>query len=406
MKKNLLLLLGVAVMFFSCQNDAEQSSIEEEQTLTEAELLAQEAEILVSDGEEDPIFQMNAESEILVQRENNDNNGGLTFSVASESKSAAPAESDLEGLVASLPETVSVNVKSKPGDGAYFTIDLLDTNLADTDVPAWCVDVDLSLGVEGPLDFSVYSSYDVPEGKYENAQNFDLVNYILNQDYVGKESASGGVYTFGHVQWAIWELIDDRNCSACTFLTNPTGAWRNDPNNVVKGQEIVDAALANGDGFVPGVGELLAVVLDPAGKQPIIIGKEVPAKEQECDDCEGDVDELTLKYEWVREKRVSIYQRKENTCWGVKIFDKVLQPGEEFDLEGVNHDGSFGKYVYIYINHCYYTKIKTNCFLNIGPGYERGVFSVVKGTSTHGGELCEYVQPNPHNYCRWWWSTY
>jgi hypothetical protein len=402
MKKNLLLLLGVAVMFFSCQNESTEAE-EQQQTAIEAEIAA-EADILTSEievagiDEGDDALQMNAESEILVKRPSK--NSGLTFNTASKSQSTQ-CEADIEGLVASLPETVSVNINSKPGDNAYFNIDILDTNLAATNVPAWCIDVDLGLGVEGPLDFSVYSSYDVPEGKYENPQNFDLVNWILNQDYVGKESASGGTYTFGQVQWAIWELLDDRNCISCTFLTNPTGEWRNDPTNITKGQEIVDAAQANGEGFVPGCGELLGVVLDPAGKQPIMIGKEVPAKEEECDDCKGDVDQLTMKFDWHRAKRVRIYQKKENTCWGAKVFDKVLQPGEEFSIEGVNHDGSFGKYVYIYIDNCYYTKIKTNCYLNIGPGYEKGVFNVISGTSTHGGELCEYVKPEPKCYRHW-----
>lgn len=407
MKKNLLLLLGVAVMFFSCQNDSEQSTIEEEQILTEAELLAQESEILVSDGEEDLTFQMNAESENLVSRENQ-NQGELTFSMASQSK-ASECEADIEGFTANLPETVSITTTSKRGPDAYFTLDIHGSNLEGTNLLAWCADIDLNLEVEGPLDFDVYSSYgdNIPDTVFAQPENLDIVNWILNQDYVGKESPNeSGAYTYGHVQWAIWELLNSYNCNICDNLTNPIGTWQDDSTNLERAQEILEAALQYGEDYVPGCGEKIGVVLVPDGKQPLIVMKDVPAKEEECDDCKGDVDELTLKYEWVRKKRVRIYQKYENTCWGKKVYDKYLEPGEEFTIEGINHDGSFGKYIYIYIGHCYYTKIKTNCYLNIGPGYERGVFTVVSGTSTHGGELCEYVKPKPKHYCRWWWRTY
>lgn len=49
MKKNLLLLLGVAVMFFSCQNESTEAE-EQQQTAIEAEIAA-EADILTSEIE-------------------------------------------------------------------------------------------------------------------------------------------------------------------------------------------------------------------------------------------------------------------------------------------------------------------------------------------------------------------
>lgn len=80
-------------------------------------------------------------------------------------------------------------------------------------------------------------------------------------------------------------------------------------------------------------------------------------------------------------------QRIENSCYGTKIFDKRLEPGETFTINGTNHDGAFGKYVYIdiknrYRHYCYYTKIKTNCDINIGPEYTKGVFNVISGISS------------------------
>lgn len=393
--KNLtkLFLLAMLVVFASCQNETltegASSRVEEE--------LSMEDEILVSDGEEDETFVLNQDltTEMPAQP--------LTFSMSSALTSAP--EADLEGFELSLPDVVSIQTTEKPTDAAYFALDVLNTNLAGTDLEGWCVDVDLSLGVEGPLDFDVYSSYEeLPEGKFENPQNFDLVNYIMNQNYVGQASPSGGTYTFGHVQWAIWELIDDKNCQSCTYLTNPTGDWKDDANNITKGKEIVEAAIANGEDFVPAVGQKIAVVLIPDGKQSIIIMKDVPAKEVPCSDCEGKVTKLDLEFDWRCAKKIDIVQRDENTCYGKRIYcNRNVQPGEIISISGGNQDGTFGRYIYIYINNCYYTKIKTNCYLKIGPGYTKGVFNVVGGESSHGGELCEYVKPD-YNKCYRHWS--
>ncbi|MFC2148505.1 hypothetical protein ACFLR9_08060 [Bacteroidota bacterium] len=176
-------------------------------------------------------------------------------------------------LVPTLPDLVNACVTANPGSDSYFEVNIAAGDLAGTDIPAWCIDVDLLLDKDDCFDANVYSSYgDIPIGKFENPQNFDLVNWIFNQSLIGSESPSGGNYTFGHVQWAIWELIDDANCQICEYLTDPTGEWFDDPDNIIKGQEIVDMALANGEGYKPGAGEYLAVILVPTNnKQSIFI---------------------------------------------------------------------------------------------------------------------------------------
>ncbi|MDO5980423.1 hypothetical protein [Flavivirga spongiicola] len=390
-----LFLLMILVVLASCQNETltEASSLEENEA-------AMEEEILVSDGEEDETFVLNDESENLVTPK-------LTFSKFSNSSKSGSTDCipDIEGLEESLPDVVSARTTAKPGNEAYFDLEILDTNLAGSDIPAWCIEILLDLDIEGPLDFAVYSSLgDLPEGKFLHPENFDLVNWILNQPFIGAESPGGGTYTYGHVQWAIWKLTDDFICNNCSNLTNPIRQWKDDEdNNIRKGTEILEAAQANGEGFTPQCGQKLGIILSPEGKQSIIITKEVPPLEEECSDCEGKVSELELEFDWYRSKRVKIYQKKENTCYGVKVFDKVLEPGEKFTINGANSDGTFGKYIYIYIgNRCYYyTKIKTNCYTKIGPGYTRGVFNVVSGRSTQGGELCEYVKPDYNCYRHW-----
>ncbi|TYA71826.1 hypothetical protein [Seonamhaeicola marinus] len=191
---------------------------------------------------------------------------------------------DLENFALSLPDSVSATTTSKLGEAAYFLLDIHDSNLKGNDIEAWCIDLYLSLDIEGPLDFGVYSSYEtLPQGAFDKPENFDLINWILNQDYVGSVSPSGGTYTYGHVQWAIWELLDNNNCQICSNLTNPTGNWTSDSSNLTKGQEILNAAIANGEDFIPSCGDLIGIVLIPDGKQPLIITKEIPRKLKGCE---------------------------------------------------------------------------------------------------------------------------
>jgi hypothetical protein len=120
---------------------------------------------------------------------------------------------------------------------------------------------------------------------------------------------------------------------------------------------------------------------------------------EECNDCTGKVDSMTFNWDWYNDYRVRLYQRNENTCYATKIFDGVVGQDDNFSVNGANHDGTFGKWIYVYVGNCYYTKFRTDCYLNIGPGYQRGVVEVVSGTSTHGGELCEYTQS--YYNCYW-----
>ncbi|WP_298789330.1 hypothetical protein [uncultured Allomuricauda sp.] len=169
-------------------------------------------------------------------------------------------------LTPDLPALVNActTAKGEDANNVYFDLTINDTELAG-DYGAWCIDVDLSLSGDECFDADVYSSYaDLPLGAFENPDNFDLVNWIINQNFIGQVSPSGGTYTFGDVQWAIWELIDDNNCAACAFLG---GDW-----SELKGQEIVNEAIANGEGFEPGEGQLLAIILIPTNnRQPVFI---------------------------------------------------------------------------------------------------------------------------------------
>ncbi|MFC4220481.1 hypothetical protein [Flagellimonas marina] len=182
-------------------------------------------------------------------------------------------------VLPTLPETVNACTTAKgiEANGTYFDLTVNDTELAG-DYGAWCIDVDLSLNGNECFDALVFSSYDpaIPAGVVENPDNLDLVNYILNQDFLSQG------YTMGEIQWAIWELLDDANCIACTFLGSEGADW-----DVADAQAIVDDAVANGEGYEPGEGNNLAIVLVPTNnRQPVVIPIPLECEEEPEGGCE------------------------------------------------------------------------------------------------------------------------
>ena len=71
----------------------------------------------------------------------------------------------------------------------------------------------------------------------DKPENLDLVNWILNQGFEAS-------YSYNDIQSAIWQLVDDRG----GIDTN----WFEAGVQIsAAAQEIVDAAEANGEGFIP-----------------------------------------------------------------------------------------------------------------------------------------------------------
>ena len=177
---------------------------------------------------------------------------------------------NLDNLAAGLPNTVSLRV-AHPGTAAplsYF--DTTVTNggtLNGFYADSWCADSDrtISSGITYN-NVAVYSSYEnlpltrpatisepAEYGGVEKPQNLDLVNWILNQHYVGQASPGGyGIYTYGDVQRAIWQLLEDDQSTA------GLGSW-----NVNRVNEIAAAALVHGEGFVPSCDQTVAILFRP-----------------------------------------------------------------------------------------------------------------------------------------------
>ena len=176
----------------------------------------------------------------------------------------------LGGLQALLPDTVTIRVTYPIAGGqSYFpTLTVSNDGFLNGVYNGWCVDTDHTIPQNTSLTASVYSSYEsIPAGLIEYPQNLDLVNWLLNQNYVGTYSPGGyGIYTYGDIQRAIWTLVDDTNS------TSGLGAY-----SQYRVNEIVNAALLSGEGFVPGCNEQFAILFDPhtssGSQQQVVIGQ-------------------------------------------------------------------------------------------------------------------------------------
>ncbi len=189
-----------------------------------------------------------------------DGNGGTAM--ADVDIKVCGALNTVETIAALLPDTVIINI-GVAGDPQEFQVDITDATglLSGADLIGYCVDFSDNLLLFQDLTADVYSSYadpaDIPDGIIANEDNLDLVNWIINQDYRGQVSATTGEnFTDAQIQAAIWNLTDDRE-------VNPD----NDPvldELEMTAQEIIDAALANGEDYVPtGAGDYFAVLINP-----------------------------------------------------------------------------------------------------------------------------------------------
>ena len=171
----------------------------------------------------------------------------------------------LLGLEMYLPDTVTMKVTYPvAGGSAYFpNVSVTGGTILDGTYSGWCVDTEHVIYQNTNYTANVYSSYETIEGLVDHPENMDLVNWILNKGYVGKTSPGGyGVYTYGDVQRAIWTLVDDNPSTA------GLGSW--DQNRV---NEILADAQANGEGYEPGCGDIVAVILAPVNSTQVIIAQ-------------------------------------------------------------------------------------------------------------------------------------
>ncbi len=160
-----------------------------------------------------------------------------------------------------------VTIGNYKGNSAYFeNITISDGSFLDGYYKqGWCVETGIQYITPG--DATAYSSYDLPDGVVDIPQNFDKVNWLINNVYAGMEADEDEEYTMGDIQIAIWALIDGGEPGFPNLL---------EPWTQAKVDKLLEMAEAEGEGFVPVCGQKIAVVLDYGERQNIII--EYPVK--------------------------------------------------------------------------------------------------------------------------------
>lgn len=139
------------------------------------------------------------------------------------------------------------------GDPTYLDVKIEGGVILDGIYDSYCLDTDRTIFPYCWYQAKVYSSYGkLPRGLIEYPRNLDLVNYIINQGYEGSPSSDGSLYTYGDVARAIWHFIEDEQSES------GIGSWEE-----YRVQEIITDTEANGRGFFPKRGDVVAIILVP-----------------------------------------------------------------------------------------------------------------------------------------------
>jgi len=155
-----------------------------------------------------------------------------------------------------LPSTVTMSYVANKTT-AYLTTTISGDGILNGTYEGWCVDLDRQAVFNTSHNAKVVCSYDTEADNYvAHPENLDSVNWMLNRDFRG-ETGINGTFTWQDVQVAIWRLLQDPTYSD----PDPTG-WNED-----RVGEIVALALVDGEGFMPGTGDLCVIILVPVNGQ-------------------------------------------------------------------------------------------------------------------------------------------
>ncbi len=176
----------------------------------------------------------------------------LALPVSGASATTNKVDCDLD-----LP-TAPVDICVEVGDISYLLHVLRGAGDLDGLYEAWCVDVPGSITVEC-YDVQLVSSLDpVFNDVIEAPENWDLINYLLNQVPTYRTVYGASRYD---LQWVFWSL------------SNPGLTPSELPDDQTLADMILDQVRANGEGYLPGDGEVAAVAVvhaDPSIQETII----------------------------------------------------------------------------------------------------------------------------------------
>lgn len=148
-----------------------------------------------------------------------------------------------------------LSVRDNPTGQSYFEITITDSGLFNGAYPGWCGDWTTHIQHDVQYSTRFYSPYsEIPEGLVDHPENLDEVNWIINQNFVGKNSPGGyGIYTYSDVQLAMWSLLDN-------FYDDSTAG----PYSPQRVDEIANAARTQGSDFYPRCSQKVGMLWAPS----------------------------------------------------------------------------------------------------------------------------------------------
>lgn len=185
-----------------------------------------------------------------------DNAGELYILAHAEVRPVLQWKTSLTDFSLSIPDTAVMKVDYPVvGSSSYLKATITNGGILDGIYNCWCIDVDNVIYGNKEYLVRVISSYDQDFSNMnlvENPLNIDRVNWIINQDFPGKTAPDNTVYTYGDVQRAIWELLDDN------YSESGLGPWSQQ-----RVSYILAMAAGAGQSYMPRCGEKIAVILFP-----------------------------------------------------------------------------------------------------------------------------------------------
>ena len=194
----------------------------------------------------------------------NDNGGGGGDELeCGDTYVSLPGLEDELAAIAGANEIVRLQVAHQGGNAGqpYFRgqldVDEVPDGIGDyTQLPFYCIDLAHTISSNTWYCARLYSSYsETLPSEVVVPENFDLANWILNNYAIGDIMGDGTALTGGDIQRALWQLI---------YGTRPgVGAYSSGPSSNVRVDELIAAANAGGEDYVPGCDEVVAVLVYP-----------------------------------------------------------------------------------------------------------------------------------------------
>lgn len=169
----------------------------------------------------------------------------------------------MENVLTNIDELVYLKVVSdySGDDSSFDTIISYNPSLNGT-YDGWCINLDRVIYTNSTYLAKVYSSYEtLPNYLIERPENLDLVNWLINQDFLTLNSVEGDGFSSDEIQEAIWTLVESDFYESSHFTNDSDSNY------------LVSLAQQFGEGFVPTIGQKMAVVLEPINYSGQTIGQ-------------------------------------------------------------------------------------------------------------------------------------